>query len=554
MKRDLRKLDNSHFDVLVVGGGIYGAVVFWMATVAGLKAALIEQADFGHATSANSQKIIHGGLRYLQTMDIARLWQSLRERNRLMWLAPHLVHPLRCTMPFYGHGLKGRETLAAAACLYNSVANLFYALSKHPVKLPGASLIGRSEFLGIFPELGRRRNAGAAVWYEGICQNTERLVLSFIKSADRLGGVGANYVKALRYRELPDDRVAVHVVDKISNQTFEILSEHVINCTGPWYEETTANIDVGSVFRRQDFAVGLNLVTKQILSDNTAIGLSHSPGGSSRLFFVVPWCEKSIIGTKWLHADTSIDRFVLEQAVCADFMNQFNRACPEANLSVQDIEQIHWGFVPCRRMIRRSETPSIATKFRILDASRRKKGRIINVLGVKFTTAADVARRALRAVLPKLRMDLSSESQLVDGVIDDFLGFRSEMIKKWKGRMSESLVERLAINYGTEFETMLWEGNIRATIDTDSQLRISSSELLNAQTLFAARQEMAEKLSDVVFRRTEKGSAGRPSKSTLQEIGLVLAAELGWSHSRLETEIEGVNQAFPRMDSKGYLL
>ena len=126
MRRDLRKLENSCFDLLVVGGGIYGAVVFWMAAASGLKGALIEQADFGHATSANSQKIIHGGLRYLQTMDITRLWQSLRERNRLIRLAPHLVHPLRCTMPLHGRGTRGKDAFAVASLLYNSVANLFF--------------------------------------------------------------------------------------------------------------------------------------------------------------------------------------------------------------------------------------------------------------------------------------------------------------------------------------------------------------------------------------------------------------------------------------------
>ena len=550
MKRDLRKLHNSRFELLVVGGGIYGAIVFWLATVLGLKCALIEQADFGHATSANSQKIIHGGLRYLQTMDINRLWQSLRERNRLMWLAPHLVHPLKCAMPFYGHGLKGKEAFKAAACFYNAIADLFYARTNQPVKLPPVSLIGREAFIGLFPDLKNRRHTGAAAWYEGICQNTERLVLSFIKTADKLGGVAANYVKALNYREFPDDRVAVSVRDEMTNQPFEILTARVINCTGPWYKNTVANIDGGSGSYGQDFAVGINLVTRQILSEHTAIGLSNSPDGSSRLFFVVPWCDKSIIGTKWLHVSASVDRYEPEEAVCSNFMDQFNRTCPEAHLSMDDLEQVHWGFVPCRRNIRRSEPPSIAKRFRILDASRRKNGTIVNVLGVKYTTAADVAGRALKVAFPELRMNLRAKLRLVDGEIENFLGFRAETIEKWKGRMSESLIERLATIYGTEFEAMLSEGNIGTTDDADKNDCVALSDLLNAQTLYAVRQEMAEKLSDVVFRRTEPGATGSPCQSTLQTIGRVLAGELGWSHARLEQEIEGVNQAFPALVSR----
>ena len=96
MKRNLKKLSENKFDVLIIGGGIYGASLFWRATIAGYSAALIEKNDFASGTSSNSQKIIHGGLRYLQNLDIIRIRQSVNERKRLMWLAPHLVSPLPC--------------------------------------------------------------------------------------------------------------------------------------------------------------------------------------------------------------------------------------------------------------------------------------------------------------------------------------------------------------------------------------------------------------------------------------------------------------------------
>ena len=141
MKRELQKLEETTFDLLVVGGGIYGAVVCWMAVLSGLRVALIEQKDFGHATSANSQKTIHGGLRYIQNMDFPRLLQSLKERDRLMRLAPHLVQPLRFMMPIYGHGLKGKEAMAIGLSLYNLIAKRFYVLSKNAVCLPEAGII-----------------------------------------------------------------------------------------------------------------------------------------------------------------------------------------------------------------------------------------------------------------------------------------------------------------------------------------------------------------------------------------------------------------------------
>jgi glycerol-3-phosphate dehydrogenase len=99
MKRDLTRLANRTFDVLVVGGGIHGAVAAWDATLRGLSVALIERGDFGSATSQNSLKIIHGGLRYLQDGNLARIRTMARERTTWMKIAPHLVHPLTCLMP-----------------------------------------------------------------------------------------------------------------------------------------------------------------------------------------------------------------------------------------------------------------------------------------------------------------------------------------------------------------------------------------------------------------------------------------------------------------------
>ncbi len=103
MNRDLTQLASNKYDLLVIGGGIYGACVAWDATLRGLSVALTEQADFGHATSANSLKTIHGGLRYLQHLDFKRMRESIRERRTLMRIAPHLVHPLPCLMPTFGH-------------------------------------------------------------------------------------------------------------------------------------------------------------------------------------------------------------------------------------------------------------------------------------------------------------------------------------------------------------------------------------------------------------------------------------------------------------------
>ena len=104
---------------LVIGGGIFAACAARDATMRGLSVALIEKADFGSGTSANSFKMVHGGIRYLQHMDLVRLHQSCRERSALLRTAPHLVQPLPIVIPTYGHGKSGKEYLGAGMLLYD---------------------------------------------------------------------------------------------------------------------------------------------------------------------------------------------------------------------------------------------------------------------------------------------------------------------------------------------------------------------------------------------------------------------------------------------------
>src|ERR671924_502924 len=114
MQRGLNQLAADTYDVLIIGGGIYGVCAAWDAALRGLSVALVDKGDFGHATSSNSLRVIHGGLRYLQHGDIRRVRRSIQERAAFMRIAPHLVHPLPILIPTYGHSLRGKEILSLA--------------------------------------------------------------------------------------------------------------------------------------------------------------------------------------------------------------------------------------------------------------------------------------------------------------------------------------------------------------------------------------------------------------------------------------------------------
>jgi len=544
MKRELQKLEDCVYDFLIVGGGIYGAVVCWMATLAGFNVALIEQGDFAQATSSNSQKIIHGGLRYLQHLDLPRLVQSLKSRNLLMWLAPHLVHQIKCTMPIYGHGIKGREAMAIGMAMYNLITNGINASTKNRVNIPKAQLIDSEEMLAMFPEIERGRLNSAAVWFEGISQNTERLVLLFIKSAFGKGAVISNYIKAIRYRGYNDGTLVVSARDALSGQMMDIKTEKVINCTGPWHEDTLRRIECSENSLQQEFAAGLNLITKPVFKSSSAIGLINPAREKSRLFFVVPWRNRSIIGTEWFYCNDQPLEFQCKEEYCQKFIEKFNAACPAEKLTMDDVLHVHWGLVPCRPPCgNNGEIPSISKKFRILDLSPNGSRRIVNVLGVKYTTADDVARKVLKYVEPELKPDFGSIPQLSGGEIENFSCFKDSMTRKWKEKLPITEIDRLVINYGSEMESLLTLLTKETT--QKSPKAISHIDVTKAETLFAVRHEMAQKLSDVVLRRTDIGTAGLPSDEELRTITAHLSKELGWLPKKASAEIDELKKAYP---------
>src|SRR5688500_11752779 len=122
MQRNLKELTSNVHDLLIIGGGIYGACIAWDAILRGLSVTLVDKGDFCAATSANSLKIIHGGFRYLQHANLKRMRQAIRERRTLMRIAPHLVHPLPVLIPTYGHGIRGREVLGLALKLNDLIS------------------------------------------------------------------------------------------------------------------------------------------------------------------------------------------------------------------------------------------------------------------------------------------------------------------------------------------------------------------------------------------------------------------------------------------------
>src|SRR6266545_4658249 len=166
MTRDLSRLTGSTFDVLVVGGGVYGLTVAYDAAQRGLTVALIERDDFGSGASFNHLRTIHGGLRYLQTLDVARARESVRERRTFARIAPHAVRPTPFALPLYRSLTRGKLAMRAGFLL-----DCFVAAGRNrgvpaPHRLPRGRVVGRGTAIQQFPGLRRQGLTGAAVWHD----------------------------------------------------------------------------------------------------------------------------------------------------------------------------------------------------------------------------------------------------------------------------------------------------------------------------------------------------------------------------------------------------
>ena len=197
LTRNISSLKDQQFDVLIVGGGSFGACAAWEAVLRGYSVALIEANDFGSGTSANSFKFLHGGIRYLQHLDLRRLWSSCKERSAMLRVAPHLVKPLQIAMPTYGHGLRGKEFLGAGFLAYDALTlGKNRGIGESGKRIPPAQLMGRNEVLDRFGFVDPTQLTGAAVFSDAQMYHPPRLVFSFVQSAISKGACAHNYVQA----------------------------------------------------------------------------------------------------------------------------------------------------------------------------------------------------------------------------------------------------------------------------------------------------------------------------------------------------------------------
>src|SRR5688572_2892824 len=308
MRRDIASLAAQSFDVVVIGAGIHGAWIALRAARSGLKTALIERGDFGAATSANSLKVLHGGLRYLQHLDFKRMRASIAARREYARSSPHLLQPTACVMPLAPGGVRS-PWIFGPALLMNDLIS-FDRNSGVPdgARLPAGRLLTARRCRAVTEQLTNVDAVAGGQWWDAVALDTERLTLEAVLAASRSGAAIANRVEACEYLVAQGRVAGVAARECVSGQEFELRAQVTVNATGPWAAQLSRASGLAHKVLPVHWLGALNLVLRRSLGISKAVALSAASRAADRssvlkraqreLFFL-PWCDVTMVGTDY---------------------------------------------------------------------------------------------------------------------------------------------------------------------------------------------------------------------------------------------------------------
>lgn len=386
----------ENHDLIIAGGGIHGLVLALMAAEQGLRPIVFDSGQPGKATSAAWFGILHGGLRYLQTLDVGRLRESVRARRWFMQRFPDLMRPLPFLMPLYDQGLKRAEVFRLAF-LMDAALTIDRNLGVPPaLRLSAGQVQSTRDVEEQFPEVRRSDLRSGARWYEVVALDSEALMAELIAKAVAAGveiRAGARVTGALHDA---GNIAGVTVEDQSTGQHTSHLSARVVNAAGPWSGTLARRLDPGAPALFHP-ALGFNLMLDR--PPPSEIGLSLSPpekGGA--MLFVYPKDGKTFAGT-WYAArdDASAARGDISPSdrEIADFLAALNACVPGFAVEPRHVIGISAGLLPARA----AGSTDLASSDAVLDHGRHGgPAGLYSLAGIKYTTAPEVARKLLKLI------------------------------------------------------------------------------------------------------------------------------------------------------------
>lgn len=553
MLRETTRLGEGRYDVVVIGGGITGACIACDAAMRGMSVALVEKGDFGAATSSASSKLIHGGIRYLQKGRLGKLRESAMERAYFQTLAPHLCRYVPFVVPSYGGLKKGKLLLGLGLAVYETLCLGQNANISDPAKqVPRGRLLSKTDVIEYVPEAYKQEVTGGILLYESHMRDSERMTLSFLKTAVDHGADVVNYTRADAFQMNGNQLASVQVSDLLDGSTVEIRSSMVVNAAGPWIPSNINKVGSHASSRIvTSFAKGAHIVTKP-LTNGHAMALPINEQNEALLnrggrhVFIIPWQGHSLIGTSYDTFEGDPNDVAAKESDVRELMQIVNASFGTEVLTRQEVVHAYAGLYPLTADQVNPEVYQGSDDYQVLDHGQTDQLEgLISAFGAKFTTARRLAEKAVDLVSRKIQGDFGAcrtrEMRLSGGNINDIDAYREGKRKQYGSILSAEAVDHLINRYGTEIDSV---ANIMEEETELSSTLSTGDNTLAAEVVYATRNEMACRLEDVVFRRSNLGLLGHPGMSSLRRCAQLMAREKGWSNERVEKEVWDTSDKF----------
>jgi len=389
-------LARKPYDLVIAGGGVYGIMLTFEAARRGLRALLLERREFGGETSRNSLRIVHGGLRYLQTLDFKRFREHVTERRWFMRHFPDLVRPLACLMPLYGEGVfrvPFFRPVLAFNDLLSSDRNRGVPRIAH---LPGSRTITAAEVTQAFPSVRPEGLEGGIVWHDGFITDVSRLFAEALAQAHSVGADALNHVEAKGLVVEAGRVVGVEALDCETGEPVTFNTDTVINACGPWSQHFAQRCGLAASGLFEP-ALTWNVVFDRPWTLGCAVAVRPKAKGG-RFYFLVPWEGRLLAGTGQAPWSGDADHVTLAGEHLDAFIADLNRAVPALALRRDEAATVMAGLLP----VERPGSSNLANREMIIDhGNRGGPSGAFSVSGVKLTTARLVAERVLGQAFPR---------------------------------------------------------------------------------------------------------------------------------------------------------
>jgi glycerol-3-phosphate dehydrogenase len=531
------------YDVIVVGAGINGTGIARDAALRGLRVLLLDKGDVGSGTTSWSSRLVHGGLRYLEHGEIGLVRESLRERERLLRIAPHLVRPLPLLIPIYRGARRGRWQIRAGMLAYD-LLSFDKSLDRHHM-LSAEQAIERA------PSLGREGLKGAALYYDGQVEYAERLALENALSAREAGATVLTYARVTRLLRRGAAVGGVAFVDALAGgEEREAIGSITINVAGPWVDELLAGSEVPGP-RQIGGTKGSHVVVAPFAgAPRDALYVEARRDG--RPFFVIPWNDLYLIGTTDLRYDGDLDRVVATEEEIAYLLEETNSILPAAALTRHDVLYTYAGIRPLPFQPDGKE--GAITRRHLIKAPEETPG-LLSIVGGKLTTYRELAEQAVEIAGKRLGPSLPpSRTGTVplpgaDVKGEDLAAFTDRWFRSCD--LPARSARHLLKVYGARATDVLaFAARTPALLEPIDAF----SGAIGAEIVWAFQEELAETLTDALLRRTMIGLGPDVGLGAVHVAAAIARTHRGWDEERAAREIAAyhayVERFTPRVEAR----